>query len=368
MATVVNARDTLLQASASRYAAVPVPSVSVDYSAVSGTKPPTNADNTTNAFVSGVTIGSGGLVMSGGALRSSGANYTLQNGFIGSGYVFTFLNNVPVFAIGNAAGQHIRWDGSTLRLNANLDFSYVQNGPPANADNTGSAFTTALTLSGSITLGNWGYIRGGAGWYEQGVGFFLGWDTSAYKFFIGDASRTDGPRLTWNGTKLELKGDTDIDVKGLARFGGATTTPYGTAAVQANYLKNAQGGIVAWAGQNGGGVGLYAVGGAYGSGIWADGIVGGSFNGSSTGAGVLAQNTNGGVAMQLDGWVKSNSFALASGLNVEFWNGVKLLALQSGAGVATFNSSNKPGGASTNTWLPFYHQETGLTYYLPIWT
>lgn len=367
MATVVNARDTLLQAASSRYQAVTVPGLSVDYANVGGTKPPSDADNTSTAFTNGLTVGSGGLVMSGGSLRSSGANYTALNGFIGSGYVFTFLSGTPVFAVGNAAGQHIRWDGSTLRLNANLDFSYVLNGPPANADNTSSAFAGPLALTGSITLGTQGHIKGGASWYDQGVGFFLGWDSTHYKFCLGDASYADGPRLRWNGWKLELVGNADIDVKALARFGGATATPYGTAAVQANYLQQAQAGIIAWAGGAAGGFAVYAVGGPAGVGIAANGLTGGTFEGSSSGAGVVASNWAGGTALRVNGPMSSSTLALAVTLNAEYWNGVKLQPPTSGGSTATFNSASKPGSSSTNTWLPLYDSSTGNTYYLPIW-
>ena len=54
MATVVNAADSILQAAASRYQSASVPSLSIDYGAISGTKPPSNADNTQAAFVNGI--------------------------------------------------------------------------------------------------------------------------------------------------------------------------------------------------------------------------------------------------------------------------------------------------------------------------
>jgi len=57
--------------------------------------------------------------------------------------------------------------------------------------------------AGDITLDSSGYIKGGQTAYNTGVGFFLGYDTDAYKFSIGDP---DGNHLTFNGSILTLQG------------------------------------------------------------------------------------------------------------------------------------------------------------------
>ena len=58
--------------------------------------------------------------------------------------------------------------------------------------------------AGNITLDTSGYIKGGQTAYNTGTGFFLGYDTSAYKFSIGDGSSN---YMTWDGTDLVVKGD-----------------------------------------------------------------------------------------------------------------------------------------------------------------
>jgi hypothetical protein len=57
--------------------------------------------------------------------------------------------------------------------------------------------------AGSITMGTGSFIKGGQTAFKTGTGFFLGYDTSYYKFSIGDVNNY----LTWNGTDLTVKGD-----------------------------------------------------------------------------------------------------------------------------------------------------------------
>lgn len=52
--------------------------------------------------------------------------------------------------------------------------------------------------AGNITLNSSGYIKGGQTAYATGTGFFLGYDSSAYKFSIGNSSQY----LTWDGSTL----------------------------------------------------------------------------------------------------------------------------------------------------------------------
>ena len=66
-----------------------------------------------------------------------------------------------------------------------------------------SADMGSLT-AGDITLDTSGFIKGGQTAYDTGSGFFLGYDTAAYKFSIGDGS---SQKLTWDGTSLTITGD-----------------------------------------------------------------------------------------------------------------------------------------------------------------
>ena len=54
-----------------------------------------------------------------------------------------------------------------------------------------------LCESGGINVGVAGHVRGGATDYNTGTGFFLGYDTDAYKFSVGDPS---GKYLAWDGS------------------------------------------------------------------------------------------------------------------------------------------------------------------------
>ena len=67
-----------------------------------------------------------------------------------------------------------------------------------------SVNTGALTVSGALTLNSSAHIKGGQTGYNTGTGFFLGYDSTTYKFSIGSSSAS----LTWNGSALEVVGGT----------------------------------------------------------------------------------------------------------------------------------------------------------------
>jgi len=56
--------------------------------------------------------------------------------------------------------------------------------------------------AGNITLNSSGYIKGGQSGYNAGAGFFLGYNSSAYKFSLGDQTKY----LTWDGSTLDATG------------------------------------------------------------------------------------------------------------------------------------------------------------------
>ena len=57
--------------------------------------------------------------------------------------------------------------------------------------------------AGNITIDASGFIRGGQTAYNTGTGFFLGYDTDAYKFSVGNP---DGNYLAWNGSDFIVNG------------------------------------------------------------------------------------------------------------------------------------------------------------------
>lgn len=79
--------------------------------------------------------------------------------------------------------------------------------------------------AGNMTLDTSGFIRGGATAYNTGTGFWLGYDTSAYKLFIGAAA---GDKLLWDGTNLTITGSLT-----------ATTGAIGGFSIGADYIRDA---------------------------------------------------------------------------------------------------------------------------------
>ena len=63
-----------------------------------------------------------------------------------------------------------------------------------------SVNTGSLDVTGSLTVGTVGNVKGGQTAYNTGTGFFLGYDSAAYKFSIGNPTKS----LTWNGSNLDF--------------------------------------------------------------------------------------------------------------------------------------------------------------------
>lgn len=158
MATIVNARDVLLQATSPRVLTVALPSnQTVDFVQVNGTtKPANNADVTLTAVNGGLAVTGGGITLTaGGALKGGKASY-------GSGLGFFLGYSSPnyVFDIGGTA-NYLRWDGSSLSYTGTLS-------GVGNIDITGAAkFGGAVTSLGNTwavvaneSLGSYGGLIG----------------------------------------------------------------------------------------------------------------------------------------------------------------------------------------------------------------
>jgi hypothetical protein len=117
MATIVNARDVLLQATSPRVLTIALPSnQTVDFSQVNGTtKPSNNADVTVSAVNGGIVVTGGGITLSGGGSIKGGQ--TAYNS--GIGFFLGYSGAAYKLSIGNSAGTHFNWDGSTLDVNVN---------------------------------------------------------------------------------------------------------------------------------------------------------------------------------------------------------------------------------------------------------
>ena len=67
----------------------------------------------------------------------------------------------------------------------------------------GALTATSGAFDGAVSVGTTGAFYGGTSTaFNTGKGFFLGYDTAAYKLSIGDAST--GKSLTWDGDKLNV--------------------------------------------------------------------------------------------------------------------------------------------------------------------
>jgi hypothetical protein len=95
------------------------------------------------------------------------------------------------FFIGNASGNRLTWDGSSLTV-----YGTIQ----AAGGFLGSSTGVTIESSG-INVGSSGYVRGGKSGYGSGSGFWLGY-SGGYKFDIGDYSRY----MRWDGSNLYLSG------------------------------------------------------------------------------------------------------------------------------------------------------------------
>jgi hypothetical protein len=65
-----------------------------------------------------------------------------------------------------------------------------------------STNTGSLTVSGNVTVGAFGNIRGGQTAYNTGTGFFLGYSATTYKFSIGSSTKS----MSWDGSVLTITG------------------------------------------------------------------------------------------------------------------------------------------------------------------
>lgn len=129
-----------------------------------------------------------------------------------------FIILADKFAIVDAAGgpgltEYVPFEISGGKINMTGDVkitgSLVVDGTITSDELTGAQLSDLYVDMGSITAGNIvldssGFIRGGSTAYNTGAGFWLGYDTSTYKFSIGDGAANS---LTWDGTTLQVIGD-----------------------------------------------------------------------------------------------------------------------------------------------------------------
>jgi hypothetical protein len=281
----------------------------------------------------GIQIPQGGLTLLGNsAVRSGQTSYN-----VGTGFWLGMVNGVAKFSLGNPSGNYIKWDGTTLTVSGGISVDYASitgTKPPSDADNTQTAVNATTTITGGgVTMSGGGAIKGGKSSYaDTTLGFFLGYDSSTYKFNIGNSTSY----LKWTGSALNIVGDitgtSSINISGTAKLEGAYTGPTGqSAAVSANEGGGSIDGVISWAGSAAGfavharhtGTGIASGAAVFGrtEGV-GDGVYGYAPNGgygvvgesgSASGYGVMAYNTAGGTALRVLGTSSFSTTATFSG-------------------------------------------------------
>jgi hypothetical protein len=217
---------------------------SVSYGSITGTKPPENADVTLTAIQGSLTLTGGGLVLSSGGASIRGGQTAYNTG---TGFWLGDVSGTTKFSLGNPSGSYLTWDGSALTIKGAINatsltltgatvpaasvtglaavatsgsandvgLGNVQNLNAAAQTTTGLQSTISIN-SGGISMGSGGFVRGGIDWdsgnarFTGSSGFFLGYASSQYRFFIGSTGNPgtgSGNYLYWDGTVLKIGGN-----------------------------------------------------------------------------------------------------------------------------------------------------------------
>lgn len=191
---------------------------------------------------------------------------------------------------------------------------------------TWNSTTGALTGGTGIAVTEWGIIGANAGTAT----FTIETSTGAATF------------------KGDISGGANIDITGIAKFGGSTGTVGDYYTALFNPTLGTKGGLKAYAGTTG--VAVYGDAGTTGD----RGVAGVAR--SAGGVGVQAVNTSTGTALGVDGKMTMTNTTLVTNLNSERWNGLKAIDSQVGSDAAFTN------------YLRVYDYGTGSYIYFPFKT
>jgi hypothetical protein len=303
-----------------------------------------------------------GLVLKNGGLSLSANGYVKggQTSYnVGSGFFLGYSGGAYKFSLGNPSGDHITWDGSNLTVSGGIVVDYIDiigTKPPSNADHTQTAVNATVTITGGgITLSGGGVIKAGKTTYASTTsGFYLGYDSTTYKFHIGDATSY----FKWTGSAIELVGNisgtSTIDITGVAYFSGQTPGVGGVStALYGNYALDSVTGVLGksdatLASHAATGIGVHG----YGAGTEASGVVGVSDN--RMGVSGLS-NGNGASAMGVRAYCSGTGYGLwaqsVSGYSI-YCNGTSYfnstMTVNGGVTATTFTGALS-GNATTAT-------------------
>jgi len=148
--------------------------------------------------------------------------------------------------------------------------------------------------------------------------------------------------------KGDLIGGSNIDISGIAKFGGNTGTVGDYYTALFNSTLGTKGGLKAYAGATG--VAVYGDAGTTGD----RGVAGVAR--SAGGVGVQAVNTSTGTALSVEGKMTMTNTTLVTNLNAERWNGLKVVDAQTGT------------DAAFTQYLRVYDNGSGSYIYIPFKT
>lgn len=131
-----------------------------------------------------------------------------------TGYGFKSVASTGAFVLGNAT-TNFAFDGTN---NIVVNGSIVKAGNISVTDLSTIKNDMGAIVAGSLTVNTTGFVRGGQTAYGTGSGFWLGYDSTTYKFSIGNATKS----LKWDGTDLIMTGDVLTSGKVISTNGTGT--------------------------------------------------------------------------------------------------------------------------------------------------
>lgn len=108
---------------------------------------------------------------------------------VGTGFWIGDDDGTPKFSIGNASGNKVTWDGSTLTVK-------------------GAVTAVSGSFTGGVTIGTGGSLSSGQSAFDTGAGYWLEYNGGTPRLSIGDGS---GNKVTWDGSTLTVKGEIDLE-------------------------------------------------------------------------------------------------------------------------------------------------------------
>ncbi len=190
------------------------------------------------------------------------------------------------------------------QVNANT-FDMRAGDPAATYFHWDDSANTLKIEGGSLNVGTTGNVRGGQTAYNTGTGFFLGYESAAHKFSIGDGTN----KITWDGTTFAVSGLNLVQVTTYSSGSGNWTKPTGAKTVL----------VQLWgAGGGGGGVTLInQSGGAGGGGAYVEHI----FNAADISATAAYAVGAGGAGNTGNGTVGGNTTFAATSITLTAYGG-----------------------------------------------